>query len=46
MKARDAINDDFYAEHIKKAPVFISPDALKLSEFLKQSVKYGDRKIH
>ena len=42
MKARDAINDDFYAEHIKKAPVFISPDALKLSEFLKQSVKYGD----
>jgi hypothetical protein len=42
MKSRDAINDDFYAEHIKKAPVFISPDALKLSEFLKQSVKYGD----
>ena len=29
MKARDAINDDFYAEHIKKAPVFISPDAIK-----------------
>lgn len=29
MKERDAINDDFYAEHIKKAPVFISPDALK-----------------
>jgi hypothetical protein len=42
MKSRDAINDDFYAQHIKKAPVFISPDALKLSEFLKQSVKYGD----
>jgi hypothetical protein len=42
MKARDAINDDFYAEHIQKAPVFISPDALKLAEFLKQSVKYGD----
>lgn len=42
MKARDAINDDFYAQHLKKAPVFISPDALKLSEFLKKSVKYGD----
>jgi len=42
MKSADAINDNFYAEHIKKAPVFISPDALKLAEFLKQSVKYGD----
>ena len=42
MKSADVINDDFYAEHIKKAPVFISPDALKLAEFLKQSVKYGD----
>ena len=42
MKSGHAINDDFYAEHIKKAPVFISPDALKLAEFLKQSVKYGD----
>lgn len=42
MKSADAINDDFYAEHIKKAPVFISPDALKLAEFLRQSVKYGD----
>jgi hypothetical protein len=29
MKTGDAINDDFYVEHIKKAPVFISPDALK-----------------
>ncbi|WP_299077998.1 DNA/RNA helicase domain-containing protein [uncultured Paraglaciecola sp.] len=29
MKVRDAINDDFYAEHIKKAPVFISPYVLK-----------------
>lgn len=42
MKSAEAINDDFYAEHLKKAPVFISPDALKLAEFLKQSVKYGD----
>lgn len=42
MKSADAINDKFYAEHTEKAPVFISPDALKLAEFLKQSVKYGD----
>ncbi|WP_420590257.1 DNA/RNA helicase domain-containing protein [Bacterioplanoides sp.] len=42
MKSADAINDKFYAEHTSKAPVFISPDALKLAEFLKQSVKYGD----
>lgn len=42
MKSAEAINDDFYAEHINKAPVFISPDALKLADFLKQHVKYGD----
>ncbi|MGO3455235.1 MAG: DNA/RNA helicase domain-containing protein [Marinomonadaceae bacterium] len=42
MKSAHVICDDFYGEHLKKAPVFISPDALKLAEFLKQSVKYGD----
>ncbi|OUS09730.1 AAA family ATPase [Gammaproteobacteria bacterium 53_120_T64] len=42
MKSREVINDPFYANHTAKAPVFISPDALKLSEFLKQHVKYGD----
>lgn len=42
MKSGEAINDTFYAEHIKKAPVFISSDALKLTEFLKKYVKYGD----
>lgn len=42
MKSREVINDPFYAEHTAKAPVFISQDALKLSEFLKQHVKYGD----
>jgi DUF2075 family protein len=42
MKSRDVINDPFYSEHTSRAPVFISPDALKLSEFLKQHVKYGD----
>ncbi|MGB0943921.1 MAG: DNA/RNA helicase domain-containing protein [Marinomonas sp.] len=42
MKSAEVIKDDFYAEHVEKAPVFISPDALKLAEFLKKSVKYGD----
>lgn len=42
MRSRAVINDPFYADHTAKAPVFISSDALKLSEFLKQYVKYGD----
>lgn len=37
-----AINDPFYAAHTSKAPIFISSDAKKLSEFLKKHVKYGD----
>jgi hypothetical protein len=32
MKTGDAINDDFYAEHIKKLPVFIPP--MQTFEFL------------
>ncbi|GAB3099629.1 DUF2075 domain-containing protein [Aestuariicella hydrocarbonica] len=42
MKSREVINDPFYAYHTDKAPVFISPDALKLSEFLKKYVRFGD----
>lgn len=42
MKDYSEINDSFYAEHTNRAPVFISPDALKLADFLKQFVKYGD----
>lgn len=42
MKSREVINDPFYAEHTAKAPIFISQDALKLSEFLKRYVRYGD----
>lgn len=37
------INDEFYKAHTSKAPVFISKDARKLSDFLKQHVKYGDQ---
>jgi len=42
MRSKSVINDPFYASHTAKAPVFISQDALKLSEFLKQHVRYGD----
>ncbi|MBA54241.1 MAG: AAA family ATPase [Pseudomonadales bacterium] len=42
MRTRTVINDPFYSSHTEKAPVFISQDALKLSEFLKKYVKYGD----
>jgi uncharacterized protein len=42
MKSHNAINDPFYSFHTDKAPVFISEDAFRLSEFLKRFVKYGD----
>lgn len=42
MKQRDAINDPFYEPHTSKAPVFISPDAMKLSKFLADHIKFGD----
>ena len=42
MKQGNAINDPFYEHHTRRAPVFISQDALKLSEFLSQHIKYGD----
>lgn len=37
-----AINDPFYADHVSKAPVFISSDAKNLADFLKKHVKFGD----
>lgn len=42
LKSGNAINDDFYADHVRRAPVFISPDALKLADFIKSHIKYGD----
>lgn len=42
LKSRSVIDDPFYSSHTEKAPVFVSQDALKLSEFLKKHVKYGD----
>ena len=42
MKSDAIINDPFYRSHTEKAPVFISHDAKKLSDFLKKHIKYGD----
>jgi DUF2075 family protein len=36
------ISNDFYAEYINKAPLFLKSDARKLQEFIKSNVKYGD----
>jgi hypothetical protein len=38
------IASDFYNEYIRKAPLFLKGDALKLREFIKTNVKYGDKK--
>lgn len=38
------INNLFYSEHIEKAPLFLKPDAIKLREFIKKFIKYGDSK--
>lgn len=39
-----AIHDDFYKEHLEKAPAFIRADAEKLTQFIKSHVKHGDKK--
>jgi DUF2075 family protein len=36
------ITHDHYQEYIKKAPVFLKPDALSLREFIKRYLKKGD----
>ncbi len=42
----DTISNSHYSEHIKKAPLFLKGEAVKLRDFIKQYVKYGDdRKI-
>lgn len=42
--ADDVITHDFYESYTSKAPVFLKPDALKLRDFIKEHVKYGDNK--
>lgn len=36
------ITNRFYGEHIRNAPLFLKKDALKLQQFIKANVKYGD----
>lgn len=38
----DVITNDFYEDYLKEAPVFLKHDAIKLQNFLKQHIKYGD----
>lgn len=36
------LTSSFYQEYLQKAPLFAKNDVLRLSEFIKQHVKYGD----
>lgn len=38
------INNDFYKGYIDKAPIFLRDDATKLRSFIKDFIKYGDKK--
>ena len=38
----NVIKNDFYKSDLEKAPVFLKPDTMKLREFIKSFVKYGD----
>lgn len=39
----DVITNSFYSSYTEQAPVFLKNDALKLREFIKSHVKYGDK---
>ena len=39
----DVLTNKFYSEHISNAPLFLKKDALKLQQFIKTNVKYGDK---
>lgn len=43
-EADNVIANPFYGEYIKRAPLFFKSDALKLREFIKKYIKYGDTK--
>lgn len=40
----NVISNSFYQEYISKAPLFLKPDAVKLRDFIKRFIKYGDKK--
>lgn len=39
----DVIRDDFYAKYLTAAPVFLRNDTDKLTDFIKQYIKHGDK---
>lgn len=39
----DVITNNFYSYYLEKAPVFLRPDAVKLREFIKKFMKFGDK---
>jgi DUF2075 family protein len=41
--SEDVIKHDNYKEYLEKAPAFLRGDAVKLRDFIKQYVKYGDK---
>ncbi len=43
-RSDDVITNNFYAEHLEKAPVFFKSDAEKLQLFIKKYVKRGDNR--
>lgn len=44
LHSEEVIKDHFYKDHTDKAPVFLASDALKLNQFIKRYVKYGDKR--
>jgi len=40
----NVITNSFYDQYLNEAPVFLKPDALKLREFIKKFIKFGDNK--
>ncbi len=40
----DVITNDFYAEWLKLAPAFLKRDRQRLTDFIKEHVKYGDKR--
>lgn len=40
----NVITNDLFKYYIDKAPVFLRPDAIKLREFIKRYVKFGDKR--
>ena len=41
--ADEVMTHEHYKEYLEKAPIFLKGDAVKLRDFIKQFVKYGDK---